>query len=210
MKSSKLADRRPIPRLGLSRAELAIAIGVSTGSVDQMVTEGVLPPPRTWHTRKIWLVSEVEAYLNEWPMEGQNAASISWDEPTPGALVKGRGGYPIANGGPLKEYYDRLGFDPKTMGEADFKRLHAEAEAKWRAEIPTLPLTKLERRSLEQLAEYGPGVVAPRNKIKGCGVNTQERLEARGFIEVKYRDGELDRTEGYILTEKGLSFLQAL
>ena len=65
MRCSKLVDRRPIPRLGLSRTELAVAIGVSTGSVDQMVSEGVLPPPRRWHSRKIWLVAEVEAYLNE-------------------------------------------------------------------------------------------------------------------------------------------------
>ena len=57
MGNSKLADRRPIPRLGLSRAELAIAVGVSVGSVDQMVLEGVLPPPRIWHSRKIWLLS---------------------------------------------------------------------------------------------------------------------------------------------------------
>lgn len=58
---------RPVPRLGLSRAEVAIAIGVCGNTVDQMVAEGFLPPPRRWHKRKVWLVSDVEAAMRAWP-----------------------------------------------------------------------------------------------------------------------------------------------
>jgi predicted DNA-binding transcriptional regulator AlpA len=58
---------RPVPRLALNRIEVAAAIGISPVSVDVMVSEGALPPPRQWHSRKIWLVAEVEAYLTELP-----------------------------------------------------------------------------------------------------------------------------------------------
>ena len=56
-----------VPRLGLSRSEVAISIGCSANTVDLMVKEGVLPPPRRWHTRKVWLVSEIMAAMEEWP-----------------------------------------------------------------------------------------------------------------------------------------------
>jgi predicted DNA-binding transcriptional regulator AlpA len=68
--TNKIADRRPIVRLALNKSELALSIGISTGSVDLMVEEGALPRPRMWHSRRLWLVSEVEAYLTALPVEG--------------------------------------------------------------------------------------------------------------------------------------------
>lgn len=65
-----MVTQRQIPRLALNRNELALAIGVSGNSVDAMVKEGALPPPRKWHTRKLWLVSEVEAAMSDWPADG--------------------------------------------------------------------------------------------------------------------------------------------
>ena len=62
--------KRGVPRLALNRAELALAIGVSANTVDLMVQEGFLPRPRKWHTRKIWIVSEIEAAMSEWPEDG--------------------------------------------------------------------------------------------------------------------------------------------
>lgn len=61
---------RNVPRLGLNRAEVASAIGVSANTVDLMVEEGFLPKPRKWHTRKVWLVSDVVAAMAAWPEEG--------------------------------------------------------------------------------------------------------------------------------------------
>lgn len=62
--------KRAVPRLALNRAELALAIGVSANTVDLMVHEGFLPRPRKWHSRKIWIVSEIEAAMSEWPEDG--------------------------------------------------------------------------------------------------------------------------------------------
>ncbi len=61
---------RPVPRLGLNRAEVAIAIGVSVNTVDLMVEEGFLPKPRKWHSRKVWLVQEIVGAMAEWPEDG--------------------------------------------------------------------------------------------------------------------------------------------
>lgn len=61
---------RNVPRLSLNRAEVALAIGVSPNTVDVMVSQGRLPRPRRWNSRKVWLVHEVLACLNEWPEDG--------------------------------------------------------------------------------------------------------------------------------------------
>ena len=61
---------RNVPRLGLNRLEVAQAIGVSANTVDLMVEEGFLPKPRKWHSRKVWLVSDVVAAMASWPEEG--------------------------------------------------------------------------------------------------------------------------------------------
>lgn len=70
---------RPVPRIGMSRSEVAIAIGVSPNSVDLMVKEGRLPPPRLWHSRKLWLVREIEAAMSDWPAEGETEGSGFFD-----------------------------------------------------------------------------------------------------------------------------------
>ncbi|TCN30286.1 helix-turn-helix transcriptional regulator [Sinorhizobium americanum] len=61
---------RTVPRIGLNRDEVALALGVSVNTVDQMVEEGYLPKPKRWHTRKVWQVSAIEAALSEWPEDG--------------------------------------------------------------------------------------------------------------------------------------------
>jgi hypothetical protein len=43
-----------------------------------MVKEGFLPKPRKWHTRKIWLVSEIETALYEWPTD--DSANVGDDD----------------------------------------------------------------------------------------------------------------------------------
>ncbi len=214
--SQKLADRRPIIRLALSRTEVALAIGVSVTSVDQMVAEGALPQPRKWHARKLWLVSEIEAHLNEWPSDGKEDYSNFFGrasaraEPLHTDLISGVGGYPIIldPNDPVKKYYDRLGFDPVTMGEAEMKQLMEQSKERWRASIPGTPLGKREQKALAQLAEYGVGVPVHWSKIKNCGSDTEERLKARGYLETQNHEKYTEQVDSYILTEAGLAALE--
>lgn len=76
---------RPVIRLALSKAEVALAIGVGINSIDAMIASGSLPPPRKWRSERLWLVSEVEAYLRAWPADDEarveRATSASDDRP---------------------------------------------------------------------------------------------------------------------------------
>jgi hypothetical protein len=178
-------------------------------SVDKMVLDGALPPPRRWHTRPLWLVAEIEAHLNEWPIDGQAPADHNeWDDiglAIPATKpVKGRGGFLVvtAPSDSLKQFYDRLGFNPKTMGEDEFMELQRAANERWRVSVPGTPMGKRELSALAQLASHGAGVFVPFASIKGCGPDTEERLQARGFLEIRAKsDG---RVEGYVLTSAGL------
>ena len=51
-----------------------MSIGVSPGTVDRMVEDGSLPRPRIWHTRKLWIVSEIEAAVMDWPTDESDTA----------------------------------------------------------------------------------------------------------------------------------------
>ncbi|MCM2294786.1 hypothetical protein NAC44_20885 [Allorhizobium sp. BGMRC 0089] len=66
------SNSRSVPRLALSRDELAASIGVSPTSIDVMVSEGVLPKPKIWHTRKIWPTAEIEMALANMKSEGES------------------------------------------------------------------------------------------------------------------------------------------
>lgn len=64
---------RPIPRLALNEAELAVALGVGASSIRAMVEEGLLPRPRVWHRRRLFHVAEVDAALLGWPTDGEES-----------------------------------------------------------------------------------------------------------------------------------------
>lgn len=204
-------------RLALSRVDVALAIGVSASSVDQMVKEGALPPPRKWHSRKLWLVSEIEAYLNEWPVEGEPGLS-DWDVTTDGTpqassaklMTLGERRIVAGSEDPLLQWYEKLGFDPATMGHEDLIRLKKAADDRWIASIPGTPLGKRERKVLAQLAAQGVGVAVHHSKIKDCGPDTEDRLRARGFIETKNQTKYPDRIDSFILTDAGYAAWEEL
>ncbi|MCX5517780.1 hypothetical protein OSH10_04980 [Kaistia defluvii] len=188
--AGKTGYGRPLIRLALSRVEVAQSIGVSVSSVDKMIEEGALPPPRKWHSRKLWLVSEVEAYLNEWPsMDG----SAPDDRP-----VQDR---TWLDDTPHQRYLDMLGGDPD-----EFRRQYQAAKAEWRASIPNSPLNKRERAALTQFSR--PGIEVEARTVKGAGIETAERLEARGYIEIHF--SEPNRVRGYVLTDKGMQAREQL
>ncbi len=202
--SKSLTNRRPLIRLALNATEVALAIGVSVASVEQMVRERALPPPRKWHSRKLWLVTEVEAYLSEWPREGDIEVDTWADVVTPTAKPTSRSTVKIAHDSddPLQRWYAQIGYDPTTMSHEDHQRLLRENEARWRASIPGTRLHKIEKDALlrfhEQHIEVGRLVSHRKFRL---GWVTGERLEARGFIEI--HRGETDRNDGYVLTQAG-------
>ncbi|WP_434732883.1 hypothetical protein NL154_15005 [Rhizobium sp. YTUHZ044] len=118
----------------------------------------------------------------------------------------GAGGYPVIDGpkNPLKEWYDRLGFDPETMNEEDMSQLLDKAQEEWAATIPNSKLGKREIKALKFLAAIGPNVKVHWRDIKDCGLDTEERLKVRGFIETFPQEKFPDRTGYYMLTEAGL------
>ena len=67
-----------VVRFAMSRVEAAFMAGVSTGSFDKMVAEGVLPQPRIWGARKLWLKPELELALLDLP-EVADEAPNPWD-----------------------------------------------------------------------------------------------------------------------------------
>ncbi|AVA20699.1 hypothetical protein [Rhizobium sp. NXC24] len=120
----------------------------------------------------------------------------------------GPGGYPIVDdpSHPLKQWYDKLGFDPRTMGQEDMNRLMALAEEKWKASIPGKPIGKREKLGLEKLSQYGVNGRVSWRQINGCGDDTVSRLEARGFVG---RD-RVDNIDYFWITEQGLEAHKAL
>jgi len=66
---------RPIPRFALNETELAIALGVGVSTVRDMVEAGRLPRPKLWGRRRLYLVTEIDAALLEWPTDGEEDGS---------------------------------------------------------------------------------------------------------------------------------------
>ena len=130
---------------------------------------------------------------------GQYPNFGGWDEREEKAQVPN----PIDPKAVLAKWHASIGFDPDTMKDADLQRLQKEREERWREEIPSRPMTKLEVSALKQLLSYGPGVAVDTKLIKRCGPDTIERLEARGFIEFRMRAKFPDRIDAYVLTQAG-------
>lgn len=106
----------------------------------------------------------------------------------------------------VKKYYDDLGFDPTTMNDADLKRLIADAHAKWKASIPATKISKREQSALSILSEIGVGVRVLQSEVKGCGDDTLDRLDARGFVgrkpllpPEKIKEGSYSQEEIWLL-----------
>jgi predicted DNA-binding transcriptional regulator AlpA len=73
--------RRPLiaahDRIGLSRAEAAEYIGVSTSLFDEMVGDGRMPPAKLINSRKVWMRTKIEKPFAELPDAGQDKDSSS-------------------------------------------------------------------------------------------------------------------------------------
>jgi predicted DNA-binding transcriptional regulator AlpA len=71
-------------RAGLSRLEAAEMIGVSPTLFDQLVRDGIMPPPKKIGRRRVWKRQDVEKWFDDLPYAGvdeQNTepeASSEW------------------------------------------------------------------------------------------------------------------------------------
>lgn len=174
-----------------SAAKLAVELGVSIelkpdGSM--LIAPASAEPVRT------------TSALERWRAREQGNTTAYEKEP-----AKGPGGYPIVDdpNDPVNQWYDRLGFDPRTMGREDMERLQKKAHDEWVESIPGTPLGKREKSALAQLADFGPGKMVEWTKIKNCGPDTEDRLKARGFIETRPSNKWPDRIAYYVLTTAG-------
>ena len=62
----------------LGRIKLAEELDVSPTTVDDLVKDGRLPSPRKIKSRVLWLRSEVEAAVEDWPLRDQPAPVDDW------------------------------------------------------------------------------------------------------------------------------------
>jgi predicted DNA-binding transcriptional regulator AlpA len=73
--------RRPLipahERMGLSRAEAAEYIGVSTSLFEEMVADGRMPPAKQINSRKVWMRTKIEKAFADLPDAGQDKDSSS-------------------------------------------------------------------------------------------------------------------------------------
>jgi hypothetical protein len=87
---------------------------------------------------------------------------------------------------PSKEHSS--GEPVNTGGKAVWKpqpgltRWSPEAKSIWKASIPGSKIGKREEAALRKLAAIGVNVRVLETEVKGCGNETMDRLQARGFI----------------------------
>jgi len=192
-KRMKPADALPLslPPRGLSRVVAAGYLGISTGLFDQMVADGRMPQPKVINSRKVWDRLAIDRYFDELgeAEDGDN----SWDDVSVASIPDREVAQVPAR---QIEHYNY----PRTPEEwQEHLRL-------WRLEVIASPLLSRELMGLAGLYE----VKSEREKrIKGVSINTMERLEARGFVEV---DGETipGRCPSYKITEAGEKAWEAL
>jgi predicted DNA-binding transcriptional regulator AlpA len=63
-------------RIGLSRAEAAEYIGVSTSLFEEMVADGRMPPAKQINSRKVWMRTKIEKAFAELPDAGQDKETV--------------------------------------------------------------------------------------------------------------------------------------
>lgn len=192
-KRMKPADALPLslPPRGLSRVVAAGYLGISTGLFDQMVADGRMPQPKVINSRKVWDRLAIDRHFDE--LGEADDGDSRWADVSVSLVPDREVSHVTAR---QVEQYNY----PRTPEEWQ------EHLRRWRLEVIASPLLSRELMGLAGLYE----VKSERKKrIKGVSINTMERLEARGFVEV---DGEPPpgKCASYKITEAGEKAWQAL
>ena len=74
--TAALSQLRPIPRRGLSRAEAARYVGISTSLFDRLVKDGRMPNPRKIDARLVWDIRALDVAFDNLPGD----TGSSWDD----------------------------------------------------------------------------------------------------------------------------------
>lgn len=74
----------------------------------------------------------------------------------------------------------------------------------FKAHITSMPLNKREIAALDALSKFGVGVAIESQQVK-IGWGTEQRLEARGYIETRPHEQFPENVGFYILTKEGLN-----
>ncbi|MBN9454268.1 MAG: hypothetical protein J0I42_20215 [Bosea sp.] len=191
---------------------------ISVDTFDTWLRAGFIPGPHIERGQIVrWHWPSLERHLiNDGPshepdpfLEGVKNLKKKRDLPA-GRVEPSRWPLPSSAGDHLDRWYSKLGFDPHTMTDADMERLQEEAFDRWKSEFIFTRLGKRERDVLRQFQGIQPGSLVRPAGIKGLGVDTEQRLEARGFIATRYRDNDANLLEGWELTEAGNQAVQAV
>ncbi|MEM7006513.1 MAG: hypothetical protein AAF498_11585 [Pseudomonadota bacterium] len=76
--SDSHSGTRLAPR-GLSRAAAAQYVGVSPGTFDKLVADGIMPRPVAIRSRKVWDRFKVDAAFEDLSTENENEWDTEWD-----------------------------------------------------------------------------------------------------------------------------------
>ena len=177
-----------LPR-GLSRTQAAVYVGVSTSLFDQLVTDSRMPPPREINRRRIWDRHQIDALFDELPGGLDNL---------PNPVHMQRGLDLFLNAGiasdktPTQNHYDTLhqtymdalGYDPRGIADDEKEAAEAKRIESWTSAVRASPLWQKEKFALLELLKTR-GTWVSGMHIKGAGGSTFERLEVRGYVEMK-------------------------
>lgn len=194
------------PPRGLSRDLAARYIGVGVTEFDEMVADGRMPMPRRIGGRRVWDRFSIDAAFDALSEDGARDQENEWDSVLGDTEQSAPTSPKVRSGGRItaEQYFA----ETRGMSEAELATYWREREKAWRESIPGTPLNKREIAALERLACAPLGQAVPAKHLPGCGVDTTERLRARGFIETRPLDRSSDRIGYFVLTALGLKALQ--
>lgn len=173
---------------GLSLLQSANYVGVGPSLFVALMRIGKMPEPKLVGPRKIWDRHELDAAFEELPKK----LAVP-DHPTPPATAGEKRPSPIYVPPPTKEQIaavrlqmdmDRYGQSTEGMSDAQIDKLEHQWYERWKQKVIASPLNKREKAALPRLYEERHRVVM-HGEIKGASWTTEDRLEVRGYVDVK-------------------------
>lgn len=158
-----------------------------------------MPNPKRIGSRRIWDRWALDIAFDALGETEHHRTANSWDDlldPAP-ELVSA----PAKRNVALEIDNALHGRDTTGMTTEQKTALRVERLEQWKEEVRRSPLDKRERMALPRLCELRTRQVR-HGEIKGAGITTQERLEARGFVVLERTE---NRFHGWQITSAGVA-----